>query len=149
SVPLSAFTADGRSSTPQGRGASIQQTISALNSLGALVIGMGNNADAGSAPRRTFEAISRATGAVNASTDTFENNSSDPIGPGDPFYYQIATGRQVDGARIAQGITAAILQSLQNVSFDVDIVPSDPSVVLENLSGIRAALRAGDSANFD
>src|SRR5262249_11364511 len=149
SVPLSDFIDRGRSSTPQGRGASIQQTISALNSLGALVIGMGTNDDAGSAPRRTLEAISRVTGAVNASADTFQNTTGDPIGPGDPFYYQIATGRQVDGARIAQGIPAAILQSLQNLSFDIDVVPSDPSVTLENLSGVRAALRAGDTANFD
>src|SRR5262249_20218287 len=125
---------------------SVQQTISALNSLGALVIGMGTNAEAGSAPRRTLEAIARATGAINASTDTFENNSSDPIEPGDPFYYQIQEG---NGARTAQGIVAAILQSLQHLTFDVDIVPSDPNVVIENLTGIRTALGAGETADFD
>src|SRR5262249_33383063 len=146
SVPLSDFIDRGRSSTPQGRGASIQQTISALNSLGALVIGMGTNGDAGSAPRRTFEAISRVTGAGNASSDTVDNNTSDPIGPGDPFYYQIQGG---DGTSAAQGIVAAILQSLQHLSFDIDVVPSDPSVVIENLSGIQAGLGAGATANFN
>lgn len=146
SIPLAQFLSNSRPSTPQGRGATIQGTVSALNSLGALVIGMGTNANAASAPRETLEAISRLTGAVNASSSTFDNNTSDPIDPGDPFYYQIQAG---SGSITAQGVTAAILQSLQHVSFDVDVVPSDPSVVIENLSGIRTGLGAGDAANFN
>jgi hypothetical protein len=72
-VPLAQFGSKSRASTPQGRGSTIQSAISALNSLGAIVIGMGTNAEANASPRQTLEAVARLTGAVNASNATFAN----------------------------------------------------------------------------
>ena len=55
--------------TPFNSGAGIQQTITALNALGALVIGLGTNGDATVDPRQGLEALAKLTGAVNRSAD--------------------------------------------------------------------------------
>ncbi len=60
-LPLSALTSASRASTPFGAGAGIQETITGLNALGALVVGLGTNPDANFAPRSSLEALAKLT----------------------------------------------------------------------------------------
>jgi hypothetical protein len=64
-LPLSAFTGTSRPSTPFNSGAGIQETVTALNALGALVVGLGTNGTASVDPRQGLEALAKLTGAVN------------------------------------------------------------------------------------
>ncbi|HEX5471523.1 MAG TPA: hypothetical protein VFW73_06535, partial [Lacipirellulaceae bacterium] len=87
---------DGRGETPDGRGASIQETINALVNLdggnGAQVIGLGTNSDATNVPRRPLEAIAKLTGAVNKTGQPIDGGiDGDPIEPGEPLYFLIDT----------------------------------------------------------
>ncbi len=68
SLPLSALTQTSRPTTPFNSGAGIQETITGLNALGALVIGLGTNPDANIDPRQQLESISKLTGAINRTT---------------------------------------------------------------------------------
>ena len=66
---------------PGGRGAKIQQTVTALNNLGIMVFGMGGQdgaaATVGAAPeadpRKYLEALATLTGAINSSTQTIDS----------------------------------------------------------------------------
>ena len=53
-------------------------------------------------PRQGLEALSTLTGALNRSTADGLTMALDPIAPGDPLYFQIASGF---GASVANGIT--------------------------------------------
>ena len=78
SLPVSALTGTSRNTTPFNSGAGIQETVTALNALGALVIGLGTNAEATIDPRQGLEALSKLTGAVNRSDTTIANGTIDP-----------------------------------------------------------------------
>ena len=80
SLPVNAFTQTSRASTPFNSGAGIQETITGLNALGALVIGLGTNTQANVDPRQGLEAISKLTGATNQTLTTIANGTTDPIG---------------------------------------------------------------------
>ena len=88
-LPLSQLTESSRASTPYSSGAGIQETVTALNALGALVIGLGTNTEADIDPRQQLEALSTLTGATNRSTTTIDNGTADQIAPGDPLYFQL------------------------------------------------------------
>ncbi len=145
-LPISALTNTSRGTTPFASGAGIQETVTGLNALGALVIGLGTNPDPNIAPRQGLESLAKLTGAVNNTTATIPNGTLDPIAPGDPFYFQISSGF---GSTVASGITSAIQNAVTNVALDITVRASDPRVRLVNHTGTIAGVGAGQTASFD
>ncbi len=145
-LPVSALTNTSRATTPFNYGAGIQETITGLNALGALVIGLGTNADLVSAPRSSLSGIAKLTGAVNNSVDTIANGTATPIAPGDPFYFQISSGF---GPSVANGITSAIQNAVTNIAVNMTVKASDPRVHITNYTGTIANVGAGQTATFD
>jgi hypothetical protein len=145
-LPVSALTQFSRSTTPFNYGAGLQETITGLNALGALVIGLGTNAQATLDPRQGLEALAKLTGAVNRSVDVISNGTADPIAPGDPLYFQIASGF---GASVANGIVTAIQSAVTDVAVDITLKASDPRVHIINHTGTLAGIGAGQTATFD
>lgn len=145
-LPASRLTQQSRATTPYGSGAGLQETITALNALGALVIGLGTNPDAAVDPRQQLEAISALTGAVNRSDATIANGTTDAIAPGDPLYFQIATGF---ASSVAGGITQAIQNAVTNVAVDIEVRASDPRVRVVNHTGVIPGVGAGITSTFD
>lgn len=146
SLPVSSLTGTSRNTTPFNSGAGIQETVTALNALGALVIGLGTNAQANSDPRQGLEALSKLTGAVNRSASTIANGTTDPIAPGDPMYFQIATGF---ADSVATGVVNAIQNAVTNVAVNLTVKASDPRVKFINHTLTLKNLTAGETANFD
>ncbi len=145
-LPVNNLTGTSRSTTPNGRGAGLQETVTALNALGSLVIGLGTNAFATSDPRLALESISRLTGATNQSTTTIPNGTADPIAPGDPLYFQIASGFATS---VSAGVVNAIKNAVTTVAMDISVRASDPRVRLVNHTGTLRGVTAGQLANFD
>lgn len=145
SLPISQLTQASRNTTPFSSGAGIQQTITALNALGALVIGLGTNAAASADPRMGLEAIARLTGAINRSLGTIANGTLDPISPGDPLYFQIASGF---GSSVTSGIVSAIENAVANVSLNITLKSSDPRVQISFTPGAVNNVGAGQTASF-
>lgn len=145
-VSASALTQTSRATTPFNSGAGLQQTITGLNALGALVIGLGTNPQSTLDPRQGLEAISKLTGATNQSTATIANGTADPIAPGDPLYFQIASGF---GASVANGVTSAIQNAVTNVAVDIELQASDPRVHIINHTGTLHNIGSGSTATFD
>ena len=145
-LPISQLTQNSRATTPFNSGAGLQETITALNALGALVIGLGTNPVSNVDPRQQLEAISTLTGAINRSDATIANGTVDPIAPGDPLYFQIATGF---ASSVANGITQAIQNAVTNVAVDIDVRSSDPRVQIINHTGIIPAVGSGMTSTFD
>jgi hypothetical protein len=145
-LPLSAFTQTSRNTTPFNSGAGLQETITALNALGALVIGLGTNGTATVDPRQGLESLARLTGAVNQSTATIPNGTLDPIAPGDPLYFQISSGF---GPSVANGVVTAIQNAVTSVSVNVTVKASDPRVHLTSSPGVVNGLGSGETATFD
>jgi RHS repeat-associated protein len=146
-VPLANLTNGSRNITPGGRGASFQPTIDALNQLGALVIGLGTNTETTIAPRQTLESLAILTGAVNRSTQTIDSNiTGDPIAPGDPLYFLINTNSPTT---VAGGVVSAVASAIQDTTFDIDVVASDPTVSVENLTGVVQGVGPNRTVSFD
>lgn len=145
-LPLTQLTETSRATTPYNSGAGIQETVTALNALGALVIGLGTNTEFNLDPRQQLEALSTLTGAMNHSTSTIDNGTTDPIAPGDPLYFQIASGFSTS---VANGVVNAIQNAVRNVAVDIDIVASDPRVHIINHSGVVRNVGSGQTATFD
>ncbi|MGN6544931.1 MAG: tandem-95 repeat protein [Aureliella sp.] len=146
SLPLSSLTQSSRASTPMSAGAGIQETVTGLNALGALVIGLGTNAEATLDPRQGLESLSKLTGAVNRSASTIANGTVDPIAPGDPMYFQISSGFATS---VSDGIVSAVQNAVTNVAMDITIRASDPRVKIINHSGTKLGVAAGQTASFD
>ncbi len=146
SLPLSSLTQLSRPSTPFSSGAGIQETVTGLNALGALVIGLGTNAEAIIDPRQQLESLAKLTGATNRTDTTIANGTADPIAPGDPFYFLIQSGF---GATVADGIVQAVQNAVTNVSMDITVQSSDPRVHIINHSGTQLGIGKGQTANFD
>ncbi len=145
-LPVSALTQNSRATTPFNYGAGIQETITGLNALGALVIGLGTNPDLGTDPRADLSAIARLTGAINNSADTIVNGTAAPIAPGDPFYFQISSGF---GPSVANGVVSAIQNAVTNIAVNMTVKASDPRVRITNYTGTIANVGAGQTATFD
>ncbi|MFN0053016.1 MAG: SdrD B-like domain-containing protein [Planctomycetales bacterium] len=145
-LPVSALSETSRPTTPFDSGAGIQQTVTALNALGALVIGLGTNPQANLDPRQGLESLSKLTGAVNHSTATIDNGTADPIAPGDPLYFQISSGFS---ASVANGVVSAIQNAVTNVAVNITVQASDPRVKIINHSGVRNGVGSGQTATFD
>lgn len=145
-LPVSALTETSRATTPFNYGAGLQETITGLNALGALVIGIGTNPEATLDPRQGLEALAKLTGAINQSTTTIDNGTADPIAPGDPFYFQITTGF---AASVANGVTSAIQNAVTNVAVNLTVKASDPRVKIINHTGTITSVGAGQTASFD
>jgi len=148
-VPVSSITHNGRGTTPFSSGAGIQETVTGLNALGALVIGLGTNDPATSDPRIGLEALANLTGAINRTTTSIANGTADPIDPGDPFYFKIGTGGDPLVGNIADGIVAAIDGAVTSVNVNVALRASDPRVHITSSPGVINGLGAGDTATFD
>lgn len=146
SLPVSSLTGTSRATTPFNSGAGLQETITGLNALGALVIGLGTNPQANTDPRQGLEAISKLTGATNQTTTTIANGTADPIAPGDPFYFQISTGF---AGSVADGVRNAIQNAVTNVAVNITVQASDPRVRIINHTGVRSGVAAGQTATFD
>ncbi len=145
-LPMSALTQTSRNTTPFSSGAGIQQTITALNALGAMVIGLGTNGGTTIDPRQDLEAIAKLTGAVNHTLTTIPNGTLTPIAPGDPFYFQISSGF---GASVANGVVAAIQNGISNVALNITVRASDPRVSIGSTPGVVNNIGAGQTAAFD
>lgn len=145
-LPISQLTEASRTTTPFNAGAGIQQTITGLNALGALVIGLGVNTEANLDPRQDLEAIAKLTGAVNNSTTTIANGTADAIAPGDPFYFLINSGF---GSTVANGVVNAIQNAATNVAMNITLRASDPTVKIINHTGTVNNVGAGQTATFD
>jgi hypothetical protein len=145
-LPVSALTGTSRPTTPYNSGAGIQQTITGLNALGALVIGLGTNPQANVDPRQGLEALSKLTGAINQSGTTIANGTADPIAPGDPLYFQIASGFS---ASVASGVVSAIQNAVTNVAVNITVQASDPRVKIINHTGVLNGVAAGQTATLD
>jgi len=145
-LPLSALTQASRATTPFSSGAGIQQTITGLNALGALVVGLGVNGETNLDPRQDLESIAKLTGATNQSASTIPNGTATPIGPGDPLYFQIGTGF---GGTVANGVVNAIQNAATNVAVNITLRASDPRVHIINHTGTLSGIGAGQTASFD
>jgi VCBS repeat-containing protein len=145
-LPLSALTQTSRPSTPFNAGAGIQDTVTGLNALGALVIGLGTNPQSTLDPRQGLEALAQLTGAVNRSTTTIANGTPDAIAPGDPLYFQISSGF---GTTVADGVVNAIQNAVTNVAMNITVRASDPRVHIINHTGTLNGVAAGQTASFD
>ena len=145
-LPMSALTGTSRPSTPFNSGAGLQETITGLNALGALVIGLGTNTQANVDPRQGLEAISKLTGAINRTTTTIANGTVDPIAPGDPLYFQISSGFATS---VADGVKNAIQNAVTNVAMNITVQASDPRVRIVNHTGTRNGVGSGQTATFD
>ncbi|MBS0260837.1 MAG: cadherin domain-containing protein [Planctomycetes bacterium] len=146
SLPVLSLTETSRPTTPFNYGAGLQQTVTALNSLGALVIGLGTNPESTLDPRQGLEALSTLTGAVNRSTATIDNGTADPIAPNDPLYFQIASGF---ASSVSSGVVHAIQNAATNVAVNVTVQASDPRVKIINHTGTQAGVGSGQTATFD
>ncbi|MBX3420035.1 MAG: hypothetical protein KF752_00625 [Pirellulaceae bacterium] len=144
-LPISDLTETSRATTPFGSGAGFQETITGLNALGALVIGLGTNPQANLDPRQALEALAKLTGAINQSTTTIANGTVDPIAPGDPFYFQIASGF---AGSVSAGVVNAIQNAVTNVAVNITVRASDPRVNIINHTGTLNGLTAGQTAAF-
>lgn len=93
-VSATTMTAGGRNTTPQGRGASFQNTINQMIAQNIEVVSLGNEVFGGAALRGELTGLATLTGSVNRSTSSLENNitpgvSADDIQPGQPLYFRI------------------------------------------------------------
>ncbi len=145
-LPVSALTQTSRGSTPFSSGAGIQETITGLNALGALVIGLGTNPGATTDPRLGLESIAKLTGATNQTSTTIANGTADPIAPGDPFYFQISSGF---ASSVSAGVTNAIQNAVTNVAVNITVQASDPRVHIINHTGTLSRITSGQTAAFD
>jgi len=145
-VPMAALTQQSRPTTPFNSGAGIQETVTALNALGALVIGLGTNPGATIDPRQQLEALSKLTGSVNRSATSIANGTPDPIDPGDPLYFQIASGFATS---VSNGIVQAIQNAVTTVAIDIEVRASDPRVRLINHTGVLPGVGSGMTSTFD
>ena len=145
-LPISALTQTSRASTPFGSGAGIQETITGLNALGALVIGLGTNPVASTDPRLGLESLAKLTGATNQTLSTIANGTADPIAPGDPFYFQISSGF---ASSVSAGVTKAIQNAVTNVAVNISVQASDPRVRIINHTGTLSHIGSGQTASFD
>ena len=145
-LPVSSLTQMSRPTTPFSSGAGLQETVTGLNALGALVIGLGTNPLATTDPRQGLESLATLTGAVNQSSTTIANGTADPIAPGDPFYFQISSGF---GSTVADGVTSAIQNAVTNVAMDITLRSSDPRVRIINHTGTLTGIGGGQTASFD
>ncbi len=147
SLPVGLLTDRGRGSTPGGRGATFQETVDALNDLGALVIGLGTNADANSAPRQTLESLSLLTDAVNRSGNSIDSGiDADPIEEDEALYFQVQAG---SADILSTGIQSAIRSAVGDTAIDIDLVLQSDSISLDNQTGVAAGVQPSDTASFD
>jgi hypothetical protein len=93
-----------------------------------------------------LEALSRLTGAVNRSSTSIANGTGTPIAPGDPLYFQIASGF---AGSVSTGVVNAIQNAVTNVAVDVTLQSSDPRVKIINHTGVRASVGSGQTSTFD
>jgi hypothetical protein len=145
-LPISALTQASRPTTPFASGAGLQETVTALNALGALVIGLGTNPTATLDPRQGLESLAKLTGAINRSTATIANGTIDPIAPGDPLYFQIASGFSTS---VSNGVVNAIQNAVTAVDYNITLKASDPRVQINFTPGVVNHVGAGGTAAFN
>ncbi len=145
-VPLADLIDVAREESLDGRAAGFQETVDALNALGALVIGLSDNEVPGAELRGTLESLAILTGTTNGSDSAIPSGiPDDPIDPGDPLFFLVDAD---DNETIVSGITMAIGNALTDVAFDIDVVTGDPSVNITNQTGVVSSVGAGQTVDF-
>ncbi|MDB4872465.1 MAG: hypothetical protein JWL97_3469, partial [Gemmatimonadales bacterium] len=165
-VPLSQFQGNlavgnlDRETTPGGQGATIQQTVNALNGLGALVIVLGANDNyplhANCDPRQWLDAMAQLTGAINGSNTPIDSGIPNDGGIGnvqiqknDPIFFGLNAAGGDSGFTLPNAITNAVTAAVTSVRYNLDVVPSDPTVQLVNNTGVVENIAAGGTATFN
>jgi autotransporter-associated beta strand protein/YD repeat-containing protein len=150
-------------SLPPGtvRAAGIQETVDALNSLGAKVIGLGANGAYDTdpaynlnvetphdqAPRSYMDALAALTGADNDTPETLSNGTDGGIQPGDPLFYEITND---SAGIISSGVQAAIGDVLAGEqTYNVSMITAGAGVTVTNNSGAQDDIPPGNTANFN
>ena len=152
-LPISNFTSDAsRAGTPDFNfdgtpdGAGIQQTITALNNLGALVIGLGTNGDANSAPRQLLESLATVTGAFNRTGQSINAGTDDQLSPNDPLYFRIDP---TNAAAVANTIATAVVTAARSAVLTIGVVASDAGAHVTRLTPLATLNAAGQTASFN
>src|SRR6185369_10836409 len=107
---------------------------------------LGTNAQTTIDPRQQLESIAKLTGAINHTSAAIPNGTAAPINPGDPFYFQIASGF---GASVANGVVSAIDGAATSVAMNIALKSSDPKVQISSTPGVVNGVGAGQTATFD
>lgn len=151
-LPLSSFTSDNsRASVPDYNfdgtpdGAGIQQAVTALNALGAIVVGLGTNDDVSSAPRQLLESLATVTGAFNRTGQSVNAGTSDTLAPNDPLYFRIDPGNAVSVANI---LVTAVVTAAKSAVLNVDVIASDSAAHITRVTPIETLNAPGQTASF-
>ncbi|MGZ0174631.1 MAG: Calx-beta domain-containing protein, partial [Planctomycetales bacterium] len=122
-------------------GASIQDTINELVQRNIRVIGIGGDSgnqqadptDPNGAIRQPLEALALLTGGINESGVVIQGSlPNDPIDPGDPLYFSVATTDTNAGTVLADSLVQAVLGSVGPAE-----ISAQAEVVLEGENGLR------------
>jgi fibro-slime domain-containing protein/RHS repeat-associated protein len=103
-----------------------------------------------SAPRYMYEALSRATGAVNATTVSIPSGvAGDDIEPNEPFVFAFQNDSSPSSAianaqRIARAIEAAAISAF----VDVEVRSTNPNAIVSIAPPVAQGVRPGEQANF-
>lgn len=137
----------GHAHVPNGDAASVQDAVSALVDIGALVIGIGTGPTSTTGNPRTpgslLSELSRLTGALNSSTQTILNGT---IAPNEPLYVEL---NEADPESLKVYIQQAIASTLSYAGYDVDVAIRDYSGVSTNISPSRLAINSTESKTVE
>ncbi|MFO0942299.1 MAG: putative Ig domain-containing protein [Pirellulales bacterium] len=133
--------------------ASVQDALTALNRIGAMVVGVGtgpitlpiNGVERPISPGNTLAELARLTGAVNQSNVHLSNNiPGDDIAPGEPLYVALGNNQPIVSP-IADAITAALIGAGQQI----DVVLTDRKGVAQLTSPNQLTLNPQNTATVD
>ncbi len=133
----------GHPHVPNSHAASVQDAVSALVDIGALVVGIGTgpNKILGNprTPGSLLSELARLTGALNSSGQSVINGT---VAPNDPLYVQLD---QADPEKLKATILEAIDATLSYTGFDVDVLIRDNSGVSKIASPDRFSIHTDES----
>ncbi|MEQ1827232.1 MAG: putative Ig domain-containing protein, partial [Pirellula sp.] len=129
--------------------ATVQDAVSKLVEIGAVVVGLGTSTVADFdgnrlTPGSMLEELARLTGGVNSSPNPLPNNiPGDPIAPGDPFYISLLGSDAIESTGMAiQGLLSAL-------AFDLDVVLRNASDLASVTSATRINVSPSQSGFAD
>ena len=127
--------------TPHGNGATIQETIDALNAIGAVVVGWGTER-----ARHGMEAISKLTGSVNGSSESIHTGfQNQTIDEGDAYFFRM----QQEATKVTEGLIKMVQSIMLNTSNSIEVIASKDGVPFANLTGVINNVAPGQKIDFD
>ena len=139
--------ARGRPLVPNGDAASVQDAVSALVDLGALVVGIGtgrsNNAENPTTPGSLLSELARLTGTINSSNQSILNGT---VPPQAPIYVALSGD---DSDRMKKDLLEAINATLDYAGYDVDVVIRDNSGVSANIAPSSFHINSKETKSVD